>query len=220
MPRHTWPQSWIRLGECRDPAWGWGFRGIRVPLWLLPGWPYSRRLQSPSLACRWGRRWRGEGDGEGKGLLRVTRELATGLRCEATSWGPSTPSCPPRPWPGGRPHQVLPAHWAPFECSTQVVPLTLISSPVQEGRPGPGWQEVPQPVKVPAFPHQAGERSQVVAGVRGQVSAQRGALGRDQGDRHPGRWSPTGVSTHSRGHGAVWTSRAGRWQPLQDGRAV
>ena len=44
----------------------------------------------------------GEGDGEGKGLLRVTRELATGLRCEATSWGPSTPSCPPHPWPGGR----------------------------------------------------------------------------------------------------------------------
>ena len=71
---------------------------------------------------------------------------------------------------GARPQQVLPAHWAPFKCSTQVVPLTLISSPVQEGRPGPGWQEVPQPVKVLAFPHQAGERSQVVAGVRGQVS--------------------------------------------------
>ena len=206
MPRHTWPQSL--------PGGGGSGESESLSGCSRAG-PTAAGSRAPHLPAG------GEGDGEGKGLLRVTRELATGLRCEATSWGPSTPSCPPRPWPGGgRPHQVLPAHWAPFECSTQVVPLTLISSPVQEGRPGPGWQEMPQPVKVLAFPHQAGERSQVVAGVRGQVSAQRGALGRDQGDRHPGRWSPTGVSTHSRGHGAVWTSRAGRWQPLQDGRAV
>lgn len=108
MPWHTWPQSRIRVGESRDPAWGihggrllsgspagvtaWGrgFGGTGVPLWLLPAWPYSSRLQSPHLPAG------GEGDGEGKDPLRVTQELATGLRCEATSWAPSTPSCPPR----------------------------------------------------------------------------------------------------------------------------
>lgn len=108
MPRHTWPESRITVGECRDPAWGihagcllsgshegvtaWGrgFGGTGVPLWLLWAWPYSSQLQSPHLTAG------GERVGEGKGPLRVTWELATGLRCEATSWAPSTPSCPPR----------------------------------------------------------------------------------------------------------------------------
>lgn len=78
MPRHTWPESRIRVGECRDPAWGihagrllsgspagvtaWGNWS---PSLAAPGLALQQSAPEPSLACRWGRSWRGEGSTQG-----------------------------------------------------------------------------------------------------------------------------------------------------------
>lgn len=80
----------------------------------------------------------------GRGLLRVSRQLVMGLRCEAMSRVPSTPSCAPPRWPGvGFLTKCFLRTGHRVRYSTQGMPLTPVSSPVQEWRPGLGWQEVP-----------------------------------------------------------------------------
>lgn len=140
----------------------------------------------------------GEGDGEGKGLLRVTWELATGLRREATSWGPSTPSCPSHPWPGGA---VLTRCLLPTGHRLSLHPGGAPDSYLQPGSGRESWPQVAGGAPAcerPGLPL-PGRREEL-----GGSWAQRAGLSSERSfGKRPGRQAPGETVPHRCGEGAA-----------------